>query len=223
MNAILEWARKRPLFTVNDLEREFGHERSYLRLKLHRMVERRDLVRVERGKFTVHDDPMIYATHIETPSFFSYWTALRCYNLTTQQPVRLHIVTRKNRGDLDNIKFHSSKKIFGYERRSYRDLHIFVADRERLLLDCLGKSTVPVEELVELVREIDEAKIIQYCEEFQSRSLAKRVGYLLERAGKQVEELQDSIDHNYVPLDVSKPVEGERNARWKIVVNADAA
>ncbi len=223
MIGILKWAQGRPLFALNDLERKFGHDRNYLRLKLHRMVEKNDLVRVERGKYTVHNDPMIYATYIETPSFFSYWTALRYYDLTNQPPSRFHVVTRKNRGDLENTKFHSSKKIFGYEKKVYRDFYIFMADKERLLLDCLGKSTVPVEELKDLARETDKTKIIAYCQKFRSISLVKRVGYLLENAGKQMEELQNLIDHNYVPLDLSKPQQGERNSRWKIVVNTDVA
>lgn len=221
--AILKWAQQRALFTVKDLDREFGYDREYLRLKLHRMVEKGNLTRVERGKYTVHSDPMIYASHIETPSFFSYWTALRYYNLTTQQPSQLHVVTSRNRGNLENIRFHSSRRVFGYERRTYRDLHIFVANKERLLLDCLGKSTVPVEELVELAKEIDGARVIEYLCELRSKSIAKRAGYLLESLGKRMGDLQGQIDHNYVPLDLSKPVEGERSSRWKIVVNADVA
>jgi len=205
------------------VEREFGHDRGYLRLKLHRIVEKGNLIRVERGKYTVHRDPMIYATYIETPSFFSYWTALRYYNLTAQQPSRLQVVARRSRPNLGDIEFYSSSRIFGYERRPYRDHHIFVADKERLLLDCLGAAVVPVEELVELAREADAETVMLYSEEFQSRSLAKRAGYLLEQAGKPMEGLQAQVDHNYVPLDLSKPAEGKRSPRWKIVVNADVA
>jgi hypothetical protein len=50
MNQVLGWARERPLFTLNDVEREFGHERKYLRLMLHRMVERGDLCGPVGGK-----------------------------------------------------------------------------------------------------------------------------------------------------------------------------
>lgn len=223
MIGILKWAQERPLFTPSDVEREFGHDRRYLRLKLHRMVEKGDLIRVERGKYTVHRDPTIYATYIETPSFFSYWTALRYYNLTAQQPSRLQVVARRNRPNLEDIEFYSSSRIFGYEKRPYRDHHIFVAHKERLLLDCLGAAVVPVEELVELAREADAAKVMLYSEGFQSRSLAKRAGYLLEQAGRSMEGLQAQVDHNYVPLDLSKPAEGKRSPRWKIVVNADVA
>lgn len=223
MSEITDWAEEIPLFSLNDLERRFGHDREYLRLKLHRMVERGDLTRIERGKYTVHDDPMIYATHIETPSFFSYWTALRHYNLTTQQPSRLHVVTRKNRGDFENIKFHSTKNIFGYEKKIYRDFHIFMADKERVLLDCLSKSTVPVEELKEVAREADREKVIKYCEKSRNKALSKRAGFLLEETGKEMDELQEYVDHNYTTLDLSKPRDGKKDTRWKVVVNANVA
>ncbi|PTD93892.1 hypothetical protein C9439_05375 [archaeon SCG-AAA382B04] len=221
MADIFEWAEERPLFTLNDLERRFNHDRKYLRLKLHRMVERDKLIRVERGKYTVHDDPMIYATYIETPSFFSYWTALRYYNLTTQQPTRLHVVTRKNRKDIESIIFHSSKNIFGYGKKRYQNFQVFIAEEEKLLLDCLNGKTVPVEELKGLVKKVDKKKIVEYCSKFDSRALCKRAGFLLERAGKDVDKLQNQVNHNYTPLDLSKPREGEKNSRWKILVNSD--
>ncbi len=220
---LLSWAQTRPIFTLNEAERALGQKRAYIRLKLHRLAKRGQLIRIERGKYTAQDDTMIYASYIETPSFFSYWTALRYYDLTDQQPTRLHVVTRRNRTDLQGIKFHSTQSMFGYRRRPYRGFQIFVADKERLLLDCLSKATVPIEELQELAQEIDEAKTIQYCEEFGYSSLAKRAGYLLERAGKKTGPLLELIDHNYTPLDLSKPERGERNRRWKIVVNSDAA
>ncbi len=220
---IVSWAQKRPLFTLNDVERFLGRTREYIRLKLHRLTDRGEIFRVERGKYTVYRDPMIYASYIETPSFFSYWTALRYYNLTTQQPSRLHLVTRKNREDLENIQFHSSTSIFGYRKRLYQDFQVFVADRERLFLDCLSKGTVPVEELVDLIQEIDKERIIEYCRFFGKNSVVKRVGYLLEIEGKQMGKLIDLIDPNYVPLDLSKPQQGEKNVRWKIVVNTDVA
>lgn len=221
MNEILEWAEERPIFNLNDLERKSGLDREYLRLKLHRLVKKGNLKRVERGKYTVHEDPMIYATHIETPSFFSYWTALRYYNLTSQEPTHLHVVTRKNRKDIGKITFHSTRRIFGYRRRKYRDFQVFIADKERLLLDCLSKSIVPVEELEELVKEVDSETVTEYTKKFENKALCKRVGYVLEKFGKEIEELQKLIDHNYTPLDLTKPREGGKNSRWKVVVNAD--
>lgn len=223
MNKIKSWAEDRPLFTLNDVERISGLDREYLRVKLHRMVEKKELKRVERGKYTVHEDPLIYATHIETPSFFSYWTALRYYNLTTQEPSRLQVMTRKNRKNLAKIEFHSSTRIFGYRKHQYKGFEIFVADKERLLLDCLSRKIVPVDELTELLEEVDGEKMIGYTKKFENKALSKRVGYLLEEFGENMEQLQEFIDHNYTVLDLSKPEEGEKNPRWKVLVNADVS
>ncbi|MEA1994382.1 MAG: type IV toxin-antitoxin system AbiEi family antitoxin domain-containing protein [Euryarchaeota archaeon] len=224
MEDIIEWAQDKPLFTINEAERASEYDREYLQLKLHRLVKRGRLMRVERGKYTVHENPMVYGTYIETPSFFSFWTALRYYNLTTQMPQMLHVISAKNRKDLSQIRFHSSNKIFGYERKRYQDFHIFVANRERLLLDCVSKSTVPVGELWELIESVDSEKMIEYCLKYDSKASTKRVGYLIETlTGKELDELHSLIDHNYTVLDLSKPQEGKKNMRWKIVVNVNVA
>lgn len=62
MDTLLEWAADRPLFTLNDAERHLEVTRASLREKLSRMTRRGELRRIERGKYTVHEDPLIYAT-----------------------------------------------------------------------------------------------------------------------------------------------------------------
>ena len=230
MNEIIRWAEERPLFRFKEAEREFDYGKEYLKVKLHRLAKKNELKRIEKGKYTVHEDPMIYASHIETPSFLSLWTALRYYNLTTQQPTKVHIITSKEKKDLDNIKFHSTKKSFGYSKKIYKGFQIFVADKERLLLDCLKYRTVPTDELDELIKEVEPGKTIEYTLNLENKALNKRVGYLLEKktdtskkTGEKLEELHQSIDRNYTVLDLSKPNKGEKNSRWRIKVNTDAA
>lgn len=46
-------------------------QRASLREKLFRPVQRSEPKRAGRGKYTVHEDPMIYATYFENPSFLS--------------------------------------------------------------------------------------------------------------------------------------------------------
>lgn len=228
MNEITKWAEERPLFTFKDAERNFEHDKKYLKVKLHRLVEKNKLKRIEKGKYTVHQDPVIYASHIETPSFLSLWTALRYYNLTTQQPTKIQVVTSRSKKDLENIEFHSTKKIFGYKKKMYKGFPVFIADKERLLIDCLRYRTVPVDELQELLGEIDPEKTIGYTLNLKSKALNKRIGYLLEekRPGEteeKLEELHQDIDRNYTPLDLSKPSEGRKNSKWRIKVNTNAA
>lgn len=140
MNDLLDWATERPLFTVNEAERATGMNRASLREKLSRTTQRGDLHRVERGKYTVHVDPLIYATHVETPSYLSLWSGLRFYDLTTQQPTTVQVIARINRPNLDGIDFYSSNDLFGFGKRRYDGFDVFVADVERLLIDCLARK-----------------------------------------------------------------------------------
>lgn len=225
MNKITRWAEKRPLFTFKDAERAFDYGKDYLKVKLHRLVKKEELKRVEKGKYTVHEDPLIYGSYIETPSFFSFWTALRYYNLTTQEPTKLHIVTGRTRKNVKNIRFHSTKKIFGYRKKMYRGFPIFMADKERLLLDCLRKRIVPVEELDELIEKVEPKKAVDYSLKLGVKTVNKRVGYLLEGkvSEKTLEKLLDNTDRNYTALDLSKPEKGENDSKWKVKVNTDVA
>lgn len=71
MDELLAWAEDHPLFTVNEAERATGMRRASLREKLSRMARRGELRRIERGQYTVQEDPMSYATYVELPSYLS--------------------------------------------------------------------------------------------------------------------------------------------------------
>ncbi|MFB6253208.1 MAG: type IV toxin-antitoxin system AbiEi family antitoxin domain-containing protein [Halobacteriaceae archaeon] len=221
MSDLLEWANERPLFTVNEAERATGMNRASLHEKLSRLTQRGDLKRIERGKYTVHNDAMIYATYIETPSFLSLWSGLRFYDLTTQQPATVQVITPKNRDDLPNINFYYSNEMFGFGKKHYQGFQIFVADRERLLLDCLGRKQVPVSELGDLVSAVDCNTATEYAQRLGKQSVKKRLGYLLEHIrGDSVDALRVR-DRNYPVLDLTQPAEGETDTRWRLRVNTD--
>ena len=221
MVALLEWADERPLFTVNDAARATGMARPSLREKLSRLTARGELSRVERGKYTVHDDPLIYATYVETPSFISLWSGLRFYDLTTQQPTTVQVLAPVNRADLPRVDFHTSSAMFGFGKRRYDRFEIFVADPERLLLDCLSRPQVPVAEVTELVETVDVDVAVSYAERFGRNAVKKRLGYLFATVrGMDVPALHVD-DRNYPRLDLTRPVDGETNATWRIRVNAD--
>lgn len=221
MTELLAWANDRPLFTLNDAQRALGMNRASLCEKLSRLARRGKIDRIERGKYTVHDDPMIYATYIETPSYASLWSALRYYDLTTQQPTRVQVMTPTSRTDLPEVDFYQTSQMFGFGRRRYDDFEIFVADEERLLVDCLSGREVSVADLWELVEAVDPERAAAYAERFGSNAVKKRLGYLLEQVRDIVVEELRVLDRNYPLLDLSGPDEGEPDSRWRLRVNAD--
>lgn len=221
MNDLAEWAEERPLFTVNEAQRATGLERASLLERLSRMARRGDLRRVERGKYTAHDDPMVYATYVETPSYLSFWSGLRFYDLTTQQPTGVQVVCAANRGDLPEVTFYSCSDLFGFGRKRYDRFEVFVADEERLLLDCLARKVVPVDELQELVAVVDVETAVAYADRLGRKVVNKRLGYLLEAVRDVTVDALRVPDRNYPVLDLTRPADGETDARWRLKVNAD--
>ncbi|MFB6191632.1 MAG: type IV toxin-antitoxin system AbiEi family antitoxin domain-containing protein [Candidatus Nanohaloarchaea archaeon] len=221
MGELLDWAEKRSMFNLNEAERQLGLERDYLREKLSRSVRRGELKRIERGKYTIHDDPLIYATSIERPSYLSLWSGLRFYNLTTQQPTKAQVMSPVNRSNLENVEFFHTEKMFGFGKENYRGFEVSVAEKERLLLDCLSRRQIPVTELGELVEDIELGKTVEYASRFGKNSVKKRAGYLVEKfRDEKVEELRVE-DRNYPLLDLAKPGGGKKDSYWRLEVNAD--
>lgn len=222
MADLQEWAADRPLFTLNEAERALGIKRATLREKLSRLTDRGDLIRIERGKYTVHADPVIYATHIETPSYLSLWSGLRWYDLTTQQPTHVQVIAATSRDDPEGVEFFTSKTLFGYGKHRYDGFEVFVADRERLLIDCLTRSQVSVAELTELVSVADIEKAVRYADRYGKNALKKRLGYLFEHLRGEVREDLQVDDRNYPVLDLARPVDGPTDPAWRLRVNSDA-
>lgn len=219
---IEELAEETPVFNVNQAQRATGLGREYLREKLSRMVRDGRLYRIERGKYTAQDDPVVYATHIETPSYISYWSGLSFFGLTPQQPAKIQVATSRSRKDLEKISFIKTPGMYGFRRERYRDFEITVAEREKLLIDILSTGKVPVEETRELVEEVDTGKTVEYLERLGSKAVSRRAGYLLEKIrGERVEELREQ-DRNYPLLDLTKTDKGEKHPYWRIKVNNDA-
>lgn len=221
MTDLVEWAAERPLFTVNEAQRASEMNRASLREKLSRLARRGDLHRIERGKYTVHDDPTIYATYVETPSYLSLWSGLRYYDLTTQQPTKIQVIAATNRTDLPDVEFYTASEMFGFGRERYAGFAVFVAHEERLLIDCLARPQVPVSELDGLVRAVDPERVTDYANRFGRKAVTKRVGYLIERIqGVTVDELRVQ-DRNYPVLDLARPANGDTDPTWRLRVNAD--
>lgn len=132
------------------------------------------------------------------------------------------MITADSRPGVEHVEFYASKQLFGFGRRRYRTFEIFVADPERLLIDCVARDAVPVSALDELVATVDPDRAVEYAQRFDRKAVMKRVGYLLEtQRGVHREELRVA-DRNYPVLDRTGPSTGEKNARWRLTVNANA-
>lgn len=61
---------------------------------------------------------------------------------------------------------------------------------------------------------------MDYTRKFNSKVVAKRLGYLLDVLGLDFNSrLRGLVNKNYEPLNPLKPITGDRDEKWRIVVN----
>ncbi|MFH1432287.1 MAG: hypothetical protein ABIG84_03650 [archaeon] len=222
---ILKTIEKYPLITFNEFIKITGTNPEYARTYLSRLKKDNRIYTIEKGKYTTHDDPLLFSSYIATPSYISYWTALRYHNLTEQLPKDIMIATPRSKDTITfqktDIRFFKTKHMWGYRKHRYRDFDIFMAEKEKSIIDCLSGKNTPFDEIIKAIatKEYDHKKIIEYALKTKNNSLIKRLGYLLEHFGIKTGNLKSHIDNNYIPLDPGMPKKGTATERWKIIIN----
>lgn len=222
---IIRELEKRPLFTFNEFVRMIAKTQKYARTYLYRLKKENHIFQVERGKYTVFDDPMIVSSHIMVPSYISFWTAIRFHNLTEQLPVDIMIAVPKSKKAIEfqgvKLRFFKMKHMWGYKKQRYRDFDIFVAEKEKCIVDSLLLKNTPFDEIAKAVKtkDFDARKLAEYGIKAGNKSLMKRLGYLMENFELETEKLARHLDNNYILLDWSGTEKGKKDKKWKIIVN----
>ena len=225
----LEVLEKHPVFSNSTPGREVSD--NYVNLYLHRLFKKHLIIRIAKNIYTLHNDPFIIASRIVWPSYISCWSSLNFHNFTNQVPHSIFVVIPYYR---KAIKFQNteiifiktkSKNMFGYEKVNYRGFEIFVADKEKSIIDSALLKQASFSSLKEIVEDnlnyINTRKFIKYLKRIGNKSLIKRFGYLFDKLGKNYyNELKIYIDNVYIPLDYTKGKTGIKNKIWKIIENA---
>ena len=146
--------------------------RDYAKKILHELFKSGKITRIERGKYTVLDDPLTIATHLTEPCYVSMWSALSIQKLTTQVPFSVEIVTtrkRFNRKIMFNntpIIFYTvqSEMMYGYENIIWKEhIRIPVAKPEKIIIDALYFRTIAVEELTDIIATLNKKLLLSYA------------------------------------------------------------
>ncbi len=220
---LLKILEKYPLFTANELCKITNKSPEYSKNVLFRLNRQGFIKRIEKGKYTVHNDALIFASYLMTPSYFSLWTALRYYNMTGQQPVSIFVMAPRSKKAIKfsnaMIIFISTKHMFGYKKERYMDFDIFIAEREKAIIDALLYK-IPIQDIIRALddKEINFERLLEYAKKTKNKSLIKRLGFLLEHKKKNILGLK-AMDNNYIKLDYLGKKEGKKNKKWKVVVN----
>lgn len=222
---LLRELQKYPLFTFNDFVRETRFKAKYAKLSIFRLKKEKLIFEIERGKYTVFDDPMAFASLIITPSYISFWTSLKFYNLTEQLPKDIMIASSKTKKQIifnkSKIQFFKTKNMWGYKKQRYEGFDIFIAEPEKAIIDSSLLKNVPFDEIIKAVKtkEFNADKLIEYAIRTGNKSLIKRLGLIMDYFGFNTEKLLSYKDNNYIVLDWNSKKQGKKNKKWKIIDN----
>ena len=242
-------AGRRRFVTPDDVTAELGVEPSVAAKKLAHWADSGWLRRVRRGLYIPVPvdaerpsgwaaDPLVVATEVWGPCYFTGWTAASHWSLTEQ--VFRTIVLKTSRRvraaesrllDHDYLVGHVSGESmsWGMESLWREETRVRFADPARTVVDVLdtprlGGGIRHVAEILDVyLTERDGLRLVDYGDRLGNGAVFKRLGYLIESLGGDQAELLEACrarrSAGVVLLDPDGPTTGARVPAWGLRAN----
>lgn len=239
------------IFTTGDARAVTGSSPQAVDLLIAGLIAKKWLVRLNRGTYLIV--PLSAGEHAEfAPNWFvvgraliepadyylSHFSALEIHEMTNNPVLTVYITTPVRRIEKRlagaTYRFISVRpeKMWGVtEVWAAPGQRVRVSDLERTIVDCLDRPDLcggmsEVSKGLWAKRDaIDYAKLAGYTMRLGRKSVAKRLGYLLDVFGlaspSRVDVLRDVLTPSYALLDPTLPDEGRYVRKWRVRVNLD--
>ena len=241
----------RTIFSITDAQGTLNNSYDAALQLLRRLTYAGWLVRLKAGRYAIvplssggeatpQVNRYVVARELldETPYYVSHESAMDVHNMLTRPVTNVIITTPRRLKDRQilgvpyRFVYAPQPALWGsepiwvtpYER-------VTVSDLERTILDglarpdlCAGVSQVATG-LWMRQDDFDWDKLAHYAHRLDRRSVAQRLGYLLELydlgAPALIESLQELVSSSYTRLDLLLPDEGPYLARWRLRLNLE--
>jgi len=241
--ALLEkLAQKGNVFTLEDLQNISNIQKNVLWVILSRLEKKGWVERIERGKYMIIPlgaekgkftlNEFAIASLIVDPHCIAYWSALNFYGLTEQIPATVFVQSTSRKKNMEpeifgvNYKIVRIKesKFFGFRKEWIEETQINITDKEKTIIDCLDKPQYSggIIEVAKALQngKIDFEKVIHYGKNIGNSGVIRRLGYLGDIFGINIKLPKIEV-RNYLLLDPTMPQTGEKNAKWRLIINLD--
>ena len=228
--------------TLYEAGRLLDMDKDTLKVLFHRLVKKKWLERLEKGKYLIvpmegkygwSEHPFVIVARLLKDYYISYRTALAHHGLTEQIPQTIYTATldrkRNTAVDLQDYTFRfiriNEKKFFGFNRMKIENIHVRIASPEKAIVDCLDKEQYSgtIIEMAKTLRHKDVRidLVKRYAIRMQNASLVRRLGYLLDVFKLDSKGLEKHIGkHRDIFLSLTLPQhEIGRSKKWKLVIN----
>src|SRR3989344_1270508 len=228
---LLKELKKYPLFNLKIVKDIINKDRNYTKLFIHRLKKDNFIFEIEKNKYTFGKDSFVIASNIIWPCYISGWSALIYHHLTDQIPQTIFVITTRARKKkeiiFNNAKIRftkvNSKYFFGYKKERYGNYDIFIAEKEKALIDSALLKKISFSEVCDImkgnVKNINIPLLIEYLIKINNKSLIKRFGFLLDKLNIKNDKLNKLIDFKYIQLDYSISKKGKKDKKWRIIDN----
>ncbi len=240
------------IFTASEARKITGGSQQATNLLLGGLVEKKWLIRLVRGKYLIvplsagmeaehSENWYIIAKHLIEPAeyYISHYSALDIHEMLVHPLMTIYIsspirrIPKKIFGATFRFIYAQPKDIWGIEEAWVTTSQkVKASDLERTIIDCLDRPDLSggISEIAKGIwikrNDIDFTKLLRYTKKIGRKSVAKRLGFLLENyklgSSEIISELKKMVEaRSYSSLDPTLPKTGKYISSWKLRINID--
>lgn len=224
------------IFSLGDVKKLIPDQLNEVNELIENLVHKKILSRIERGKYcrSGFRDEKVIGCFLIPDGAIAYWSALNLHGLTEQFPNTIFIQTTKTKNDksvfgvaYQFVKINPRKRA-GIQTEGYGNHKYSITDKEKTIVDCfdLPQYSGGYSELIRAFdqAELDQDKLIDYCEAIQNISATKRMAFLAELLEKKkfsrfLKYAETVVNPRYVLIDPFGEETGAFNNKWKLRLN----
>lgn len=239
------------IFTTDDARAATRSSASAVNLLIAGLIAKKWLVRLNRGTYLIvplsagenaeySENWFVVARSLIEPAdyYLSHFSALEIHEMTANPVLTVYVSTpvRRIEKQLAGATYRficvRPENMWGLtEVWATPSQRVRASDLERTIIDCLDRPDLcgGVHEVAKGLwvkrDEIDLGRLADYTKRLGRKSVAKRLGYLLdvfELGNPEFEgALKEMVSESYALLDPTLPDEGRRVRKWRVRVNLD--
>lgn len=236
--------QNKPIVVISDIENSIGVSYDEAKKIANNLVKKKWLDRLtsgtylivplaagEHGKYTEHE--FVIASHLATPMYISYWSALNYHGLTEQVPMTVFVATteRVPEREIHNVNYRfitlTDAKFFGHEAMAAGSHQVNIATVEKTLADCADHpeycgGIIELSKALANAENADYETLVECLLRMNNGAAIKRIVYLADIHGIEVPrrtELEDAFTTGYSKLDPAHGEKGHHTSDYRLILN----